>query len=418
VFHTSCHVCGALAVEAFRDGLIVTFNPPFPLLPMPYDPTLPQPGTEMDADQMRAQFNGLKALIDAVSSVTSAVVDAVNTLPPGSPAAVTVSLNGGVLHLSFDLPQGSQGAPGAAGQNGSDGSPGPPGSDGQPGAVGPPGPPFAQAVVDAVTTLNPGEPATVQTSFDGSHVRFTFGIPRGSEGPQGPPGSNGSDGMTGPPGPPFTNFVVDAVNMLNPMDPASAQTSFDGSAVRLVFNLPRGLQGDAGNPGTDGMAGPPGPPFTNFVVDNVTQLPPGSWPNVSANYDGNAVRLNFGIPQGAEGPQGIMGPQGPPFGGALVDGVTTLNPWDNATVNTSFDGSNVRFTFGIPRGQPGNDGSPGPPGPPGEVTNAQLSSAINGTSNNSNGVNTLNLTVSDPPTQGEVQAIAAKLDELINALRR
>jgi hypothetical protein len=370
---------------------------------MPFDPTLPAQGAPNSSAVMRSQLNGLKALIDAVSGVTSAVVDAVNTLPPGSPAAVTVSVSGGVLHLAFDLPQGSDGPPGATGANGSDGAP------------GAPGPPFTNFVVDGVTTLNPNDPATVNASFDGSAVRFTFGIPRGSEGLQGPPGS---DGMTGPPGAPFTNFVVDAVNMLNPTDPASAQASFDGSAVRLVFNIPRGLQGDAGNPGTDGMAGPPGPPFTNFVVDNVTQLPPGSWPNVSANYDGTAVRLNFGIPQGPEGPQGIMGPQGPPFGGALVDGVTTLNPWDNATVNTTFDGSNVRFTFGIPRGQTGNDGSPGPQGPPGEVTNAQLASAISGTSNNSNGVNTLNLTVSDPPTQGEMQAIAAKLDELINALRR
>ena len=48
----------------------------------------------------------------------------------------------------------------------------------------------------------------------------------------------------------------------------------------------------------------------------------------------------------------------------------------------------------------------------------QLSSAINGTSNNSNGVGLLGMTVSDPPTQSEVQAIADKLDELILALRR
>ncbi len=37
---------------------------------------------------------------------------------------------------------------------------------------------------------------------------------------------------------------------------------------------------------------------------------------------------------------------------------------------------------------------------------------------NANGVATLGLTVSNPPTQAEVQAIADKLDELINALRR
>ena len=37
---------------------------------------------------------------------------------------------------------------------------------------------------------------------------------------------------------------------------------------------------------------------------------------------------------------------------------------------------------------------------------------------NSNGVVLLSLTVSDPPTQSEVQSIATKLDELIAALRR
>jgi hypothetical protein len=52
------------------------------------------------------------------------------------------------------------------------------------------------------------------------------------------------------------------------------------------------------------------------------------------------------------------------------------------------------------------------------VTNAQLSSAIAGTSSLSNGVALLGLAVSDPPTQAEVQQIVNKLDELITALRR
>ena len=120
----------------------------------------------------------------------------------------------------------------------------------------------------------------------------------------------------------------------------------------------------------------------------------------------------FGIPKGNDGVQG------PPFSNANVDGVSTLNPGDAAQVGTSFDGSSVHFTFGIPRGFNGNDGGTGGQGAPGEVTNAQLQSAINGTSNNTNAVSTLNMTVSDPPTQGEMQAIATKLDELIAALRR
>lgn len=52
------------------------------------------------------------------------------------------------------------------------------------------------------------------------------------------------------------------------------------------------------------------------------------------------------------------------------------------------------------------------------ATQAQLAGEIGGTSANSNGVGTLGMAVSDPPTQSEVQAIADKLDELINALRR
>ena len=56
-----------------------------------------------------------------------------------------------------------------------------------------------------------------------------------------------------------------------------------------------------------------------------------------------------------------------------------------------------------------------------QITNmqAQLNAAIAGTSNNSNGVGNLSLTINNnPPQQFEVQPIADKVDELINALRR
>ncbi len=76
---------------------------------MPYDPNLPQAGTEIDAVQMRGQLNGLKDLIDAVPTITAAVVDGVTTLPAGDPAAVTASVTSGVLHLSFSIPTGPPG---------------------------------------------------------------------------------------------------------------------------------------------------------------------------------------------------------------------------------------------------------------------------------------------------------------------
>ena len=149
---------------------------------MSFDPNLPQEGTPLDAVQMRSQLNGLKAIIDAILTLTAAQVDGVNTVEPGTPSNASVSVTGNTLHFTFDIPRGNDGIQGQPGTNGSDGGPGPQGDQ---------GPPFANAIVDAVNTLNPGEPATVSVSFDGSNVRFTIGIPRGSD---------GSDGAQGPPG--------------------------------------------------------------------------------------------------------------------------------------------------------------------------------------------------------------------------
>ena len=147
-----------------------------------FDPNLPLPNANITSAVLRGQFNGLKALIDAMSSITAAQVDGVNTLPAGSPAQVNLSVSGNTLHFTFDLPQGQEGPMGQPGPQGNDGSQGPPGNDGAQ------GPPFAQAVVDSVTTLDPGNPASVGVSFDGTNVRFTFGIPRGSDGATGQPG--------------------------------------------------------------------------------------------------------------------------------------------------------------------------------------------------------------------------------------
>ena len=158
-----------------------------------------------------------------------------------------------------------------------------------------------------------------------------------------------------------------------------------------------------------------------------------SYPPTNALIESAPLRTQFqgivdlisSIPQGPQGPpgqngsDGAPGPQGPAFANAVVDGVSTLPPGSNAGVSVSFDGTNVHFTFDIPQGA---DGAPGTQGPPGEVTQTDLNNAVLNTlsqsSNNSNGVSTLAMGVSDPPTQSEVQAIANRLDELINALRR
>ncbi len=52
---------------------------------------------------MRGQFRGLKALIDAILTFSSAEVDGVNTLPPGSPAGVSVTVESNTPSAHFHL---------------------------------------------------------------------------------------------------------------------------------------------------------------------------------------------------------------------------------------------------------------------------------------------------------------------------
>ena len=195
---------------------------------------------------------------------------------------------------------------------------------------------------------------------------------------------------------------------------AGFRDQFHGMKDLIDAGVP-GPQGPQGDPGTQGPQGPQGDPG-----------PAGPQGNDGAQGpQGNP---------GADGPQGPQGPNGPVFGNTVVDGVSTLNPGDAATVSTSFDGSNVRFTFGIPRGNDGsqgpqgntgNDGPQGPQGPDGpqgpagEVTNAALESAIAGTSANTNGVATLDMPfTNDPPTLADIEVLRAKVNELILAQRR
>ena len=201
---------------------------------MPFDPSIPLPNSPLESQVIRDQLQALFVLINNIVTVTTAQVDGTNTLPQGSPANVNVSVSGNTLHFTFELPQGQEGP------------------------MGQQGPPFANAVVDAVNTVDPGTPAAVGVGFDGTNVRFTFDIPRGNDGSQGQPGNNGSDGGQGPQGiqgPPFAQAVVDGVTTLDPGQPATVQTNFDGSNVRFQFGIPRGNDGSSGSNGSDGAPG-------------------------------------------------------------------------------------------------------------------------------------------------------------------
>jgi hypothetical protein len=100
------------------------------------------------------------------------------------------------------------------------------------------------------------------------------------------------------------------------------------------------------------------------------------------------------------------GPPGPPFANAVVDGVTTLPPGDNATVDVSFDGTNVHFSFGIPQGATG------------EGSAHQLDDAIATTALNPSGIGPFTGGFSDLPTQAEMEAFAAYVESLRAALVR
>ncbi len=181
-----------------------------------------------------------------------------------------------------------------------------------------------------------------------------------------------------------TAAQVDGVNTVEPSNPANAAVSVDGNTLHLTFDIPRGHDGAEGQPGSNGSDGGQGP-------------------------QGN---------DGGQGPPGNDGAQGPPFSQAVVDGVNTLDPGNSASVDVVFDGNNVRFTFGIPRGQDGSNGSDGAQGPLGEVSAQRLADAISSTSASSNNVDTLGTTPSEPPSSADYQALQAKVNELITALRR
>ena len=197
-----------------------------------------------------------------------------------------------------------------------------------------------------------------------------------------------------------TGAQVDGVSTLNPGEPAKVEITVAGNTLHFTFGIPRGSDGSNGSDGTS---------VSGAMIDTVSTLDPNQGATANVNFDtgGQILHFSFGIPRGEIG---AVGPQGPPFANAMVDSVSTLDPGQPASVQAWFDGNVVHFTFGIPRGQDGL---------PGEVTNAALSSAIGGTSSNSNGVGTLdNAFTNDPPTTADLELMRSKVNELILALRR
>ena len=93
---------------------------------MPFDSAQPANNSPLVSQVMRNQFNALKALIDAINAIVAAQIDGVSTLNPGDPATATVWFAGNALHFSFAIPRGNDGAQGIPGDIGLPGMQGPP----------------------------------------------------------------------------------------------------------------------------------------------------------------------------------------------------------------------------------------------------------------------------------------------------
>ena len=129
-------------------------------------------------------------------------------------------------------------------------------------------------------------------------------------------------------------------------------------------------------------------------------------PLSSAEMRGQLNALNDAI---AAIPAGPPGPVGPAFSNIQIGSVTTGTPGSPAGAQVNVFGNNVELSFTIPAGDTGA---------PGEVSNATLAGEIAGTARNPSSVAPIPFTVSNPPTQAELQAVVDKVNELIGALAR
>ena len=136
----------------------------------------PKPPTPSVYDQILAAAN------EAVTKANQVYLDAESGAFNGAPGEPG--------------PKGDKGEPGEQGPKGDPGEQGPQGEPGQPGAKGDPGE-AATITVGTVSTLEPGEQATVTNSGSISAAVFDFAIPKGQKGDKGDKGEQGIQGIQG-----------------------------------------------------------------------------------------------------------------------------------------------------------------------------------------------------------------------------
>ena len=96
-------------------------------------------------------------------------------------------------------------------------------------------PNITSVVIDGVTTLPPGDPASVTASIIGTVLHLSFGIPEGEQGPAGAVGGDGPQGPPGPAGPPGEVTTTDLNNAITASETAmTANSSANSNAVSTL----------------------------------------------------------------------------------------------------------------------------------------------------------------------------------------
>lgn len=317
--------------------------------------------------------NGAPIGSGGATTVTIAVGET-TTGEPGTDAQVVNTGTDVNAVFNFTIPRGETGEKGETGSPGTQGEPGTPGADGK----------AATIQAGTVTTLDPGESATVTNSGTENAAIFNFGIPKGEQGLKGnagdaatvtvgtvttlPAGTDATVENAGTSSDAVFNFgipmgedgeaaTVDVGSVTTLPAGSDATVTNTGTAKDAIFNfgIPQGTKGETGDKGDTGAA-------ATISVGTTTTLPAGSSATVTNSGTENAAIFNFSIPQGAQGEQGVQGEQGEPGqdGSAAtitVGTVTTLPSSYSATVINSGTSSAAVFDFGIPRGSKGDDGS-------------------------------------------------------------
>lgn len=237
-----------------------------------------------------------------------------------------------------------KGPKGDPGPRGPQGETGPAGSNGDPGPIGPAGPKgdTPSFKIGSVTTLEPGQQATVTKTGTDLLPILNFGIPKGERGAVGP-GGEGSVGYH------FTPHV-------NPSGDLS-WTNDGGLENPETVNIkgPKGDQGEKGDQGPQGDRGPQGTAGIKGDTGPQGQIGP-SGPKGDQGNPG---------PQGPQGPVGPTGERGP--AGVKGDNGATFTPnvdregllsWTNDKGLSNPQSMNIKG----PRGDIGERGPQGPAG--------------------------------------------------------